>query len=140
MNSDRHWALGDPPLPPNAQECVKRLRALARWYRAGTSTLMTGSDMVVFDCAADELERAELNLRAADTALAETQARYEKDIRALNARLGGVIDARNTFVAGACTAEQLCDKIDAAIFGYSLSQPNPPSFHPNLVAFAPEEI
>ena len=126
--------------PPNAQECIKRLRALARWYRAGTSTLMTGSDMVVFDCAADELERAELNLKAADAALAETQARYEKDIRALNARTGKVIDARNAFVAGACTAERLCDKIDAALFGDSLSEPNPPSFHPNLVAFAPEEI
>jgi hypothetical protein len=125
---------------PDAQECVKRLRALARWYRAGTSTLMTGSDMVIFDCAADELERAELNLKAADAALAETQARYEKDIRTLNARTGKVIDARNAFVAGASTAEQLCDKIDAAIFGDSLSQPDPPGLHPNLMAFAPEEI
>jgi hypothetical protein len=124
---------------PDAQECIKRLRALARWYRAGTSTLMTGSDMVVFDCAADELERNDLTLRAADAAIAETQARYEKDIRTLNARTGKVIDARNAFVAGACTAEQLCDKIDTALFGDSLSAPNPPSFHPNLVAFAPEE-
>jgi hypothetical protein len=95
--------------------------------------------MVVFDCAADELERAELTLRAGDAALAETQARYEKDLRALYARSGKIIDARNMFVAGACTAEQLCDKIDAAILGDSLSTPCPPSFHPNLVAFAPED-
>jgi hypothetical protein len=128
---------------------------------------MTGSDMMVFDCAADELERNELTLRAADAAIAETQARYEKDLRTLNARTGKVSEDVREYqrrITAAFTAmdrimsiapselrpegskvHELMEisfaRIRAALNGDTLPpSPNPPGRYPNVAAYPPGDL
>lgn len=132
------------------EQVTQRLNEVARWLGAQDTPNTNDARADILEGARTVTELARF-LELADNGMREQAARYEKDIRELNLRTGLVIDARNEFITSHRArhtderlaprlglreaAEQLCDKIDAALFGDSLSTPNPPSFHPNLVAF-----
>ena len=135
------------------EQVTQRLNEVARWLGAQDTPNTNEARKDVLEGARTVAELARF-LDLADNGMREQAARYKKDIRELNRRTGLVIDARNAFITShrarhtdeqlgprlglRDAVERLCDKIDSALFGDSLSEPNPPGFHPNLSAFATE--